>query len=388
MGSTVRRNRAATALGLAAVLALSACTSAPPAATPQTTTPGTGASPAVAGPVQPAGDPVVIASELDAPWSILRLPGAGTLISERDTTLVRELLADGSLREAGAVPAARPGGEGGLLGLAYLADTAASGGSGWVYAYFTTESDNRIERMPLLGAAGSHALGDPEPVLAGLPRAGNHDGGRLGFGPDGFLYATAGDAGNTSNAQDLDSLGGKILRMTPTGGVPSDNPFGTLVYSFGHRNPQGIAWDSQGRLWASEFGQNTWDELNLIEAGGNYGWPEVEGQEGNADYIDPVQQWSTDVASPSGIAIVNDTLFMANLRGARLWSVDVSEGASSTGAPTEWFVNDFGRLRDVVSGPGGTLWFVSNNTDGRGSPVAGDDRLYQVDLQEGEATDG
>lgn len=388
MRRSARRSRAATACGMAAVLTLGACASAPPKANGDAATPGTTASTSAADPLQPLGDPVVIASGLDAPWSILRLPDGATLISERDTALVRELLPDGTLRDAGTVDSARPGGEGGLLGLAYLSDPAAPAGSGWVYAYFTTASDNRIERMPLLDDAGSHTLGDPEPVLSGIPRAGNHNGGRLAFGPDGLLYATAGDAGNTSNAQDRGSLGGKILRMTPTGAVPADNPFGTVVYSFGHRNPQGIAWDSQGRMWASEFGQNTWDELNLIRAGGNYGWPDVEGQAGNPDYIDPVQQWSTDTASPSGIAIVNDTLFMASLRGARLWSVDVSDGASSTAAPADWFVNEFGRLRDVVSGPGNTLWFVSNNTDGRGSPAAGDDRLYQVDLQEGETPHG
>ncbi|TFD52058.1 PQQ-dependent sugar dehydrogenase [Cryobacterium frigoriphilum] len=351
-------------------------------------------------PVSPVGDPVVIASGLAAPWSVLRLPGGGplsgaALISERDTTLVRELLADGSLRQAGSVPDARPSGEGGLLGLAFLADAAASGGSGWVYAYFTSAADNRIERMPLLGTPGSLALGAPESVLTGIPRAGNHDGGRIAFGPDGLLYATAGDAGNTDNAQDLESLGGKILRMTPTGGVPSgsgaaSNPFGTLVYSYGHRNPQGIAWDSTGTLWASEFGQNTWDELNRIEAGGNYGWPVVEGVAGStADpaFIDPVQQWQTSEASPSGIAIVNDTLFMTGLRGARLWRIDlrtvattVAENDPSTVTVDEWFVNSYGRLRDVVSGPAGTLWFISNNTDGRGDPTADDDRLYQVEV--------
>ncbi|TFC13964.1 PQQ-dependent sugar dehydrogenase [Cryobacterium algoritolerans] len=323
-------------------------------------------------PVHPVGDPVVIASGLDAPWSILRLPG-GTLISERDTALVRELLPDGSLRDAAEVAGVSPGGEGGLLGLAFLADAAAPGGTGWVYAYLTAAADNQIARMPLTGSPGGFGLGAPEPVLSGIPKAGNHDGGRLGFGPDGMLYATAGDAGNTADAQDLGSLGGKILRMTPAGEVPADNPFGTLVYSFGHRNPQGIAWDSRGRLWASEFGQNAWDELNLIVPGGNYGWPVVEGAAGNPDYRDPVQQWRTGEASPSGLAIVNDTLFMAALRGERLWRIDPSTGETSA-----WFVNSFGRLRDVVSGPDGTLWFVSNNTDGRGDPGPGDDKLYQV----------
>ena len=325
--------------------------------------------------MHPIGDPVVIASGLAAPWSILRIPQGGTLISERDTTVIRELLDDGSLRKAGSVAAARPAGEGGLLGLAFLAAPAAPGGTGWVYAYFTAADDNRIVRMPLGGPAGRRTLGAPETVIDGIPKAGNHNGGRIAFGPDGLLYATAGDAGNGANAQDLGSLGGKILRMTPTGRVPAGNPFGTYVYSYGHRNPQGIAWDSAGRLWASEFGQNTWDELNQITPGANYGWPIVEGQDGREDFADPVLQWSTDQASPSGIAIVHDTIFMAALHGARLWTID-----PSTGEAGDWFVHSFGRLRDVVPGPDGTLWFVSNNTDGRGTPAPGDDRLYQVEV--------
>jgi len=355
----------------------SASTSTPARPTPAATEPATDATPV---PVRPLSEPVVIAEGLDAPWSILRLPSGATLISERDTALVRELLPDGGLRDAGTVDGVEPRGEGGLLGLAFLAaDDAeaapAAPDAGWVYAYFTAASDNRIVRMPLTGTAGALGLGDPETVLSGIPSASNHNGGRIGFGPDGLLYATAGDAGASGNAQDLGSLGGKILRMTPTGEVPPDNPFGSLVYSYGHRNPQGIAWDSSGELWASEFGQNTWDELNLITAGGNYGWPEAEGAGGGAGLIDPVQQWSTGEASPSGLAVVNDTLFLAALRGERLWRVD-----PSTGTVDGWFVNSFGRLRDVVSGPDGTLWFVSNNTDGRGTPSPGDDRLYQVQV--------
>lgn len=375
------RRAAATVTAALLVLALAACSAEAPRATPETSIPAPSA-PGTTGtadptPVHPVAEPVVIASGLQAPWSILRLPDGATLISERDTTRVRELLPDGSLRVAGTIEAAQPNGEGGLLGLAFLADEAAPGGAGWVYAYLSTATDNRIERMPLTGSPGSHTLGASTLVLDSIPRAGNHNGGRIAFGPDGLLYATAGDAGDPANAQNLGSLGGKILRLTPTGGVPEDNPFNTMVYSFGHRNPQGLAWDSRGQLWASEFGQNTWDELNRIVPGGNYGWPLVEGQAGDAAYIDPQQQWSTDQASPSGITIVNDTIFMASLRGQRLWSIPIT-GPSSTTEPTEWFVQDYGRLRDVVSGPAGTLWFVSNNTDGRGSPAAGDDRLFQV----------
>jgi glucose/arabinose dehydrogenase len=404
----MRRHNRLTLVALAAatIVTLAACTPGSPRPSVATSTPArpvpTETSPpaGVLLPVHPIGDPVVIASNLSAPWSILRLPDGSTLISERDAALVLELLADGSVREAGRVPGVKPAGEGGLLGLAYLANDATTGSpgsagspgstdstsgstgsttstttTGWIYAYFTAADDNRIVRMPLMGDAGSHGLGEPELILSGIPKAANHDGGRLAFGPDGLLYATAGDAGNGGNAQNRDSLGGKILRMTPTGAVPAGNPFGTVVYSYGHRNPQGIAWDSHGQLWASEFGQNTWDELNRITPGSNYGWPVAEGIAGNPAYVDPVQQWRTDVASPSGIAIVNGTIFMASLRGERLWRI-----VPSTGEVSDWFVHSFGRLRDVVSGPNGTLWFVSNNTDGRGNPGDGDDRLYQVQV--------
>ena len=191
---------------------------------------------------------------------------------------------------------------------------AASSGSPWVqtarlYVYFSTPTDNRIERYDLEGSPGSFALGDHEVILDGLPVAGNHNGGRIAFGPDGMLYVGVGDAAQGDRAQDLDDLGGKILRLTPEGGIPDDNPFrGSPVFSSGHRNVQGLAWAADGTMFATEFGQNTWDELNIIEPGGNYGWPIVEGQGGGADFIDPVQQWTPDAASPSGMAIVGGTI--------------------------------------------------------------------------------
>ncbi|MET0956639.1 MAG: PQQ-dependent sugar dehydrogenase [Cryobacterium sp.] len=371
----------------------SASTSTPAQPTPSvSSTPTT--APAPPTPVRPVGDPVVIAEGLDAPWSVLRLPSGATLISERDSALVRELLPDGSLRDAGSVADVVPNGEGGLLGLAYLpaaaegtfqtgtalpADpTAAAAEAGWVYAYFTAASENRIVRMPLTGSAGSLGLGAAEPVLSGIPAAGNHNGGRIAFGPDGLLYATAGDAGSSANAQDLGSLGGKILRMTPTGDVPADNPFGTLVYSYGHRNPQGIAWDSTGRLWASEFGQNTWDELNQITAGGNYGWPEVEGRAGGNQFRDPARQWRTDAASPSGIAVAGGSVFMAGLRGERLWQIPLL--ASGVGKPRALLAGRYGRLPAVAAAPDGSRWVLTNNTDGRGSPRQDDDRIIRLEL--------
>ena len=375
--------RVASVAAIAATMLLAACVQ-PPAPTP-TPLPSTSPSstPASATPtpppsvVLPAGAPEVLAEGLDAPWSILRLPGGGVIVSERDTANVVEVLGDGSLRVAATVPGVVPGGEGGLLGLAYRAGDGDRGAD--VYAYFTAASDNRIVRMPLTGAPGSLSLGAPDDVLTGIPRAGNHNGGRIAFGPDGFLYATTGDAGDPDAAQDPASLSGKILRLTPDGRPAPGNPFGNHTWSFGHRNPQGLAWDAAGELWAAEFGQNTWDELNRIDRGANYGWPVVEGQAGDGRFVDPVMQWPTAEASPSGLAIVGDTLFLAALRGERLWSVAPATADGPITA-TPWFSGELGRLRDVTAGPDGELWFISNNTDGRGSPSVGDDRLYRVPL--------
>lgn len=191
-----------------------------------------------------------------------------------------------------------------------------------------------------------------------------------------MLYTTVGDAGQSRSAQDVDSLAGKILRLTPDGEVPADNPFaGSPVYSYGHRNPQGIAWAADGTMFAAEFGHDTWDELNVITAGGNYGWPEVEGIAGNADFVDPVQQWAPDDASPSGIAVIGDTIYVANLRGRVLRAVPIADPSRST----DLFAGQFGRIRTVTLAPDGSLWFVTNNTDGRGEPGPDDDRILRLD---------
>ncbi|NQX29668.1 PQQ-dependent sugar dehydrogenase [Microbacteriaceae bacterium VKM Ac-2854] len=324
----------------------------------------------------PTGEPTVVAEELDAPWSIRLLTDGTTLVSERDTALIREIAGDGTVRDVGEVPGVRPGGEAGLLGLAL-----APGDEGTLYAYVTGAEDNRVLSIPLRGDSGSRTLGEPTPILTGIPKAGNHNGGRIAFGPDGMLYVTVGDAGDAARAQDPVSLGGKILRIAPDGSVPADNPTaGSPVYTLGHRNPQGIAWTDDGRMWASEFGQNTWDELNAITPGANYGWPAVEGVADDRRYVDPIAQWATDDASPSGLAAIGDTLFVAALKGERIWSVDVADGI---GTPQAWFAGEYGRIRDVAEGPGGTLRFVTNNTDGRGDPSDGDDRLWQVGLVSG-----
>lgn len=307
-----------------------------------------------------------IVEGLAAPWSIAFHEGTA-LISERDSARIVEVSDDGRLRDVAVVDGVAPRGEGGLLGIEVFAD--------WLYVSSTAAEENRVQRFALSGEPGSLALGAAETILSGLPAAANHNGGRIAFGPDGMLYVTVGDAGERQSAQDPGSMSGKILRVTPDGEVPEDNPFpGSPVYSLGHRNPQGLAWADDGTLYASEFGQDTWDELNVIEPGGNYGWPEVEGIAGRDGFIDPVQQWAPESASPSGIAIAAGSIFIANLRGERLREVPLDDLSASA----EYFVGELGRLRDVVVAPDGALWVLTNNTDGRGDPRDGDDRVIRV----------
>ncbi|MBT2475806.1 PQQ-dependent sugar dehydrogenase [Microbacterium sp. ISL-103] len=342
-----------------AVALLTGCTSAPEAAPePVETTASAGGG--------DTGTVQTLASGLESPWSIAFIDNSA-LVSERNTGRIVELTDDGTTREVGVVEGSAHRGEGGLLGLA-VRDTD-------LYVFTTTDTDNRIIRYPLNGDAGSYTLGNADIILDGLPASSYHDGGRIAFGPDGMLYATVGDTGSRTAAQDIDDLGGKILRLTPDGEVPADNPFpDSFVYSYGHRNPQGLDWAEDGTLYASEFGQDTWDELNVIQPGGNYGWPEVEGIVGQAEYVDPVQQWDPANASPSGMSIVDGTIYIANLRGARLWTVPLSDVTTST----DQLVGEYGRLRDVVEAPDGSLWVLTSNTDGRGEPSSDDDRVLRV----------
>ena len=318
-------------------------------------------------------DPEVIASGLEAPWSVVFV-GDTPLVSERDSGRLLEISSDGDAREVARLDEVEATGEAGLHGLAVRDDE--------LYAFYAAGDENRIERFDLLGEAGSLSLGEPETVLDGLPTGSFHNGGRLAFGPDGMLYATLGDTGDRDSAQDRQALSGKILRMSPDGEVPEDNPFDdSLVFTMGHRNPQGIAWDEEGTMYASEFGQDTWDELNVIEAGGNYGWPEVEGiateggagEGGSDDFTDPVQQWPPSEASPSGMAVTDQSIVIAGLRGQRLHEVALDDLSTSE----ELWAGEHGRLRDVARAPDGSLVVATNNTDGRGEPGPDDDRLLR-----------
>lgn len=313
----------------------------------------------------PSGEPKSVAEGLAVPWAIALAQGGDALVTERDTARLLRVSASGQVTEVGRVDGVDAGGEGGLMGVAVKDDL--------VFLYFTAATDNRIVRYRL----ANDRLSDAQVIVEGIPKGGIHNGGRLAVGPDGFLYASTGETGERGLSQDKNSLGGKILRMTQDGKPADGNPFGTLVYSYGHRNVQGLAWDEAGRLYASEFGQNTFDEVNQIKAGGNYGWPEVEGVGRNPAYVDPIVTWDTSDASPSGMAYANGSLWVAALRGERLWQVPLaSDGAA--GKPVAHYTGEYGRLRSVAVAPGGALWVGTSNKDGRGSPRDGDDRILSV----------
>lgn len=314
---------------------------------------------------EPAAGVAEIATNLDVPWGIAFLLDGSALIAERDSAAIKQLTAAGVVRDVGSVAGVAARGEGGLLGLATAGST--------VYAYLTTGEDNRVVQMRF----DDGTLSAQSPILTGIPAGSRHDGGRIAFGPDGKLYVTTGEVGDPQLAQDRASLGGKILRINPDGSVPADNPDpASPVWSYGHRNIQGLAWDSAGRLWATEYGANRVDELNLIRPGANYGWPMAEGRADTEGLVDPVIEWGTDEASPSGLAYFGGSLWVGAPRGERLFQIPVG-GDGSLGAPVPLFVGQYGRLRTVIPAPDGTLWFTTSNRDGRGSARDGDDRILQ-----------
>ncbi|MET8529269.1 PQQ-dependent sugar dehydrogenase, partial [Micromonospora sp. NPDC005172] len=274
-----------------------------------------------------------VATDTDVPWGLATLPDGSVLYSRRDAHDIIQLNpATGAKTTVGTVPNVQStDGEGGLLGLAISSGFASDR---WLYIMHTSPSDNRIVRIKLEN--GRLTTSSEQILVSGIRRNKFHNGGRLRFGPDGKLYASTGDAQNGTYAQDRAALEGKVLRLNPDGTVPSDNPFGNYVWSYGHRNPQGLAFDSQGRLWEQEFGNSIMDETNLITKGGNYGWPACEGTSGTcgtAGYIAPVRTYPTAEGSCSGIAVVRDALYVACARGTRLYRGVIS-GSSLTNVQT------------------------------------------------------
>ncbi|MEV6114295.1 PQQ-dependent sugar dehydrogenase [Streptomyces sp. NPDC052109] len=384
------QRRAVSAVLAAAALLLTAGCSAEGGGSPSGIGTSTGAAPGTAPagratePAPPARGSVTVlrtvAEGLKTPWGLAPLPGGGLLVSSRDDgTIVRIDGKTGRKTVLGKVSGVLPAGEGGLLGIALSPGYASDH---MIYAYFTSASDNRIVRVLYdEHKPAGEQLGAPDTVFKGIPKGVIHNGGRIAFGPDGMLYAGTGESGERGLAQDKKSLGGKILRLTPEGEPAPGNPFpGSPVYSYGHRNVEGLAWDDRQRLFASEFGQDTWDELNAIKPGGNYGWPRAEGRSSDAAFQNPIAQWHPDVASPSGIAWVKGVIWMAGLRGRRLWRIPL-KGTEASAAPQAFLTGRYGRLRTVVAAGGDKVWLVTSNTDGRGRPEKGDDRVLELEVR-------
>lgn len=329
--------------------------------------------------------------DLEIPWSLIFLSDGRALVSERPGRI--RLIINGQLQKKSYVVLdVHHSGEGGLMGLAFHPEFPQKP---YIYVMHTYRDNNDVyNRVIRLKDAGKTGIFD-RVIIDKIPGGGFHNGGRIAFGPDGMLYITTGETFRSGLAQDLSSLGGKILRITPEGEIPEDNPFrGSPVYSFGHRNPQGIAWDPEtGDLFASEHGPSgeyllfANDEINCIQKGGNYGWPEAVGAPGKKPYIDPLVAWKK-TTPPSGITFYNGSklmnskgnLFIASLRSEALLRIKIKRDAGiySVDRIERWFEGKYGRMRDVVEGPDGFLYFLTNNRDGRGSPRKGDDRIYRI----------
>lgn len=323
----------------------------------------------------------VVAENLNIPWEMIFLPDGSFLITERPGNLVRLNINSNATPIKIPVASVKTDGEGGLLGMVLHPDFAQNN---WLYLYFTTAGAkgniNKVERFIFDDKANS--LTPDKEIVSNIPAGANHDGGRIAFGPDGYLYITTGESGQANLAQDKNSLGGKILRVKDDGSIPADNPFGNAVYSYGNRNSEGIAWDSSEQLWATEHGPSGaltgFDEINLIVKGGNYGWPIVYGQANKPGLIAPIiQSGATDTWAPSGNLIIGNTLLWAGLRGEAIYSATINGKKLENFKTT--FKNQFGRLRFIKQAPDGWLYIATNNTDGRGTPKPGDDKLIRID---------
>lgn len=317
----------------------------------------------------------IVAQNLNIPWEIVFLPTGDMLVTERSGKLLKIGTETQVIKEIEGV---KHIGEGGLLGLAFHPNFSLNS---FIYLYSTTQDasgiSNRVERYKFL----NDTLSERKVILAGIKGSSNHDGGRIAFGPDGYLYITTGDAENSHLAQDKNSLNGKILRIKDDGSVPPDNPFGNAVYSLGHRNPQGLAWDEDGTLWETEHGpsgiQTGYDEINIIIKGADYGWPEIRGDQRKEGFISPViQSGSKDTWAPSGMIYWNGSLFFSGLRGEALYEAKITK-ENKLDLITH-FKQRFGRIRAVVLGSDGFLYISTSNRDGRGQVKEGDDKIIKI----------
>ncbi|WP_347657796.1 PQQ-dependent sugar dehydrogenase [Plantactinospora sp. B5E13] len=333
-------------------------------------------------PVATLGEPVEIARGLDAPWGLAFLPDGSALVSQRISgDVVRVPAGGGTPQPVGTVPGVVASAEGGLLGMAASPDFATDR---TVYASVSGAQENAI--VALRVADDFRSLRQERVLLDGIQTADRHHGGRVVIGPDGNLWIGTGDAFEPQNAADEATLNGKILRIRPDGSIPRDNPTpGSPIYSSGHRNVQGIAFGPDGTAYGSELGHRTWDEVNILRPGQDYGWPETEGLDGSTG-VPPIFTVHPDDASPSGVAYAAGSLWIGALGGQRLWQLPV-DGNAATGDAVEHFEGDHGRIRTVEVAPDGALWLVTSNTDratwGGTDPRPGDDRILRVEVRPG-----
>lgn len=315
----------------------------------------------------------ILVKNLEIPWALDFLPDNKIIITEKlGRVSVIDLQQQQKIAKVIAtIEEVAPVGEGGLLGVAVHPNFEKNS---FIYLYYTYQAEgnyfNKVVRYQLKNSQLTNAT----VMIDDIPGAAIHDGGRLRFGPDGYLYITTGDAQTPEAAQDPQSLAGKILRLTEDGTIPVDNPFpGSPVFSYGHRNPQGIAWDEEGQLWETEHGSSAHDEINLIKAGNNYGWPVVRGEQRKKGMEPPILQSGSTTWAPSGAEILNGILYFTGLRGRALYGFNLK-----TMRLDNYFSGKFGRMRDIRLGPDKLFYVLTNNRDGRGIPKQEDDMIIVI----------